>query len=68
MLTSKKQLSNTFAATDCEEASYFLGMNLDYNRYADVLKLSQKAHVNKILQRFGMNNCNAIETPMEKGF
>ena len=62
----KKKLSRTFSMTDCGEARYFLGIKLDLNRNTGTLRLSQKAHVEKILRRFRMTDCNSTKTPMEK--
>lgn len=63
----KKELSAVFKMTDCGEVHHFLGMKVEYNRNEGRLRLSQEAQVVKILQRFGMINCNSCKTPMEKG-
>ena len=63
----KKKLASVFAMTDCGELRHFLGMRIDYNRSGGTLKLSQGSNIEKVLQRFGMTECNPTRTPMEKG-
>lgn len=53
--------------SDCGEAKFFLGIKLDYDRQRGILKLSQGSNAQKILKKFGMIDCNAVKTPMEKG-
>ena len=52
--------------TDCGELRHFLGMKIDYDMESGVLQLSQEANIEKILKRFGMEECNPTRTPMEK--
>lgn len=48
----------------CSDATCFLGMAINY--YEDgSLHLSQAAYSRKILDRFGMGECNAVSTPAE---
>lgn len=63
----KKKLSTVFCMTDCGEVRHFLGMKLSYDRDAGTLQLSQEAHVARVVERFGLAECNAAKTPMEKG-
>lgn len=63
----KKQLSTVFRMTDCGEARHFLGMKIAYDRQTGVLQLSQQAHVEKVVNNFGMAECNPAKSPMEKG-
>ncbi|KXJ79603.1 hypothetical protein RP20_CCG000255 [Aedes albopictus] len=63
----KRRLSEEFEMTDCGEAKFFLGMRLEYNRRDGELKLSQEAAAVKILEKFGMAECNPSKNPMEKG-
>lgn len=63
----KKQLSKVFCMTDCGEARHFLGMKMVYDRKAGVLQLSQQAHVEKVVEKFGLAECNPAKSPMEKG-
>lgn len=63
----KRRLSVEFEMTDCGEAKFFLGMQIDYNLDRGDLKLSQDAAITKILEKFGMSDCNPTKSPMEKG-
>lgn len=45
-----------------KEASYFLG--LEINRSSDGIKVSQGSYTRKLLERFGMNECRPISTPI----
>ncbi|XP_062538340.1 uncharacterized protein LOC134206627 [Armigeres subalbatus] len=53
--------------TDCGTARYFLGIRIDYNKKNGIMKLSQEAAATKMLDKFGLSNCNPTHTPMEKG-
>lgn len=63
----KKKLASVFAMTDCGELRHFLGMRINYNRREGTLRLSQESNIAKVLDRFGMSECNPTRTPMEKG-
>lgn len=64
--TLKRKLSRIFEMTDCGELNHFLGMKISYDRGAGRMQLSQIASIEKILQKFGMADCNPTKTPMEK--
>lgn len=63
----KLELARTFEMTDCGEVNFFLGMKIDYDWQRGRMKLSQAAGIDKVLKKFGMDNCNPTRTPMEKG-
>lgn len=44
--------------------NYFLGMEID-QRTDESLFVSQKSYAKKVLERFQMENCNSVATPME---
>ena len=52
---------------DLGDASFVLGMHIYRDRSRDILWLSQKAYIDKVLSRFGMRNCAPGDTPMTKG-
>ena len=52
---------------DIGEASYVIGIEIHRDRSRKILRLSQKAYINKILERFNMRNCSASVTPIVKG-
>ncbi|KAM5574982.1 hypothetical protein ABKV19_014096 [Rosa sericea] len=64
---TKGFLLNQFDMKDMGEAHYVLGIEITRDRKQYALGLSQKNYVDKILQRFGMQNCNLGESPMSKG-
>lgn len=63
----KRCLADEFEMTDCGPTNFFLGMRVEYNRTRGELKLSQEAAALKILEKYGMTQCNPAKSPMEKG-
>lgn len=63
----KEKLSSVFEMSDCGELKHYLGMKIEYNKQTGIMYLSQEASIEKILSKFGMTDCNNIDTPMEKG-
>ena len=64
---TKKFLSNKFEMKDLGEASFVLGIQIHRDRSRGILGLSQKGYIEKVLQRFGMQNCKPHDTPVSKG-
>ena len=64
---TKQFLSQNFDMEDTGEASYVIGIEIQRNRSRKILWLSQKAYINKILERFNMRNCSASVAPIIKG-
>ncbi|KAG7564293.1 Integrase catalytic core [Arabidopsis suecica] len=60
-------LSKNFDMKDMGEASYVIGIEIFRDRSLGILGLSQKAYIDKILERFGMMTCSSINVPMQKG-
>ena len=54
---TKKFRSNTFEMKDLGNASYGLGIQIYGDRSKDVLGLSQKGYIEKLLQRYNMQDC-----------
>ena len=52
---------------DLGEASFVLGIQIHRDRSRGILGLSQKGYIQKILERFGMQNCRPHDTPISKG-
>lgn len=63
----KKFLSNNFEMKDMGEASYVIGIVIFRDRKQGLLGLSQKSYINKILERFRMENCSVGVVPIQKG-
>ena len=67
ILRLKQALSKRFQMTDLGPCHHYLGMEVTRDRHKKTLHLSQGAYVDKILKRFGLENCNKTYTPMESG-
>lgn len=66
--TVKEALSSLFKKKDMYEVSEFLRIEVKYNRKENVLPLSQKNAVLKILEKYNMENCKNVSTPIEKNY
>ena len=64
---TKKFLSNNFEMKDLGNASYVLGIQIYQDLSKDILGLSQKGYIEKILQRYGMQDCRPLDNPIAKG-
>jgi transposase InsO family protein len=63
----KTALSTRFEMTDLGEAEYVLGLQLSRDRPLRTLSLSQSDYIRRLLERFGMSQCNAAPTPIATG-
>ncbi|RVW12961.1 Retrovirus-related Pol polyprotein from transposon TNT 1-94 [Vitis vinifera] len=63
----RHMLSTHFDMKDLGEASYVLGIKILRDRANGVLKLSQRAYIERILKRFNMHNCKSTKAPIVKG-
>ena len=52
---------------DMGEASYVIGIEIFRDRSQGILGLSQKAYINKVLERFKMESCTLSPVPIQKG-
>lgn len=64
---TKRFLSKNFEMKDLGDASFVLGIEILRDRSRGILGLSQRSYIEKILIRFGMQNCKSGETPVAKG-
>ena len=64
---TKQTLTRFFDMKDLGEASFVLGIEIHRDRSRHTLGLSQKAYINRILERFNMQNCKPGEVPVVKG-
>jgi hypothetical protein len=64
---TKQFLSQNFEMKDLGEASYVIGIEIHKDRKQRILKLSQKAYIEKVLERFRLKNCSAYVAPIIKG-
>jgi hypothetical protein len=51
---------------DLGEASYVIGIEIHRDRKQKILKLSQKAYIENVLEIFRMKNCSASVAPIIK--
>jgi len=49
------------------EAYYVIGIEIFRDRSQGLLGLSQKAYINKVLERFRMDKCSTSPVPIQKG-
>lgn len=61
----KRSMMVEFDMSDLGMMHYIL--DLEVNQSAEGIFLSQKKYVQDILDRFQLENCNSMSTPMEKG-
>jgi len=51
---------------DLKDTSFVIGIHIQRDRTSEILGLSQKAYINKVLNRYGMKNCSQGDTPVTK--
>ena len=61
----KDALNSHFHMTDLGPCCYWLGMSITRNRQQRVLRLGQRAYIEKIVRDFGLWECKTTATPME---
>lgn len=61
----KQKLKLNFKMKDLGEASHCLGMKIIRDEVHKTISLSQSQYIKQILQRFNMENCNPITTPVD---
>ena len=64
---TKRLLSANFDMNDLGEASFVLGINIYRDRSLNLLRLSQRAYIYRVLKRFNMQMCKAGDVPIVKG-
>ena len=64
---TKQMLSKNFHMKDLGEASFVLGIEIHMNRSRGLLGLSQRAYVDRILERFNMQQCKPGIAPVCRG-
>ena len=67
LLETKKFLSSNFDMKDLGEASFVLGIEIHRDRTNEVLGLSQKAYLEKVLKKYNMHMCKPSPAPIVKG-
>jgi hypothetical protein len=64
---TKDILSSNFDTKDLGEASYVLGIQIHRDRRNEVLSLSQKTYLEKIIKKYNMHASKATPAPIQKG-
>ena len=64
---TKRVLSTNFDMKDLGEASFVLGIEIYRDRSRNLLGLSQRAYINRVLKRFNMQTCKVGDVPVVKG-
>ena len=64
---TKSFLSKNFEMKGMGEASYMIGISISIKRSYGLLGLSQKAYIEKILERFNVNNYSAGVVNTKRG-
>ena len=67
LIETKHMLSTYFDMKDLGETSYVLSIKILRDRANEVLKLSQRTYIEKILKRFNMHKCSSTRAPIVKG-
>ena len=52
---------------DMGEASFVIGIEIFRDRSRGLLGLSQRAYIEQVLKRYGMENCSSTDAPIVKG-
>ena len=63
----KAALCERFEMIDQGEIHYLLGLSIKRDRESRTLTISQPNYTEKVLRKFGMENCKPISPPLEPG-
>ena len=64
----KQQLSKEFDMKDLGTAKKILGMQITRDKHRWILQLSQAEYINRVLQRFNMDDVKPVSTPLASHF
>ena len=63
----KESLRQEFEMTDQGEIHFILGMSIKRDRTTRTLSISQEKYLESLLNRFGMEGCKPMSTPLDPG-
>eukprot|EP00963_Diacronema_lutheri_P009628 scaffold869_cov399-Pavlova_lutheri.AAC.1 len=63
----KNMLLEEFEGRDLGATDHFLGIKIQRDRPKGMVFISQESYIENILQRFHMDKCQAVSTPLEPG-
>lgn len=61
----KAKLSSSFQMKDLGRCTSILGMNITRNRNEGTIAIDQANYIAEALERFGMQDCHAVSSPMD---
>lgn len=61
----KRELMSAFSMVDMGPISFYLGLKVERDRERKSIKLAQPAYIDKVLQKFHLDQANPTNTPME---
>ena len=64
----KRKLANSFVMKDLGAAKQILGMRITRDRKNRKLTLSQSEYIEKVLERFKMQDAKLVSTPLDNHF
>lgn len=64
----KKELNKNFEMKDLGIVNNYLGIHISQNLEKGFTELDQSDYLLKVLERFGMLNCKAVNTPLDANF
>ena len=64
----KRKLANSFVMKDLGAAKQILGMRITRDRKNRKLTLSQSEYIDKVLERFRMQDAKLVSTPLASHF
>lgn len=64
---AKEEIEACFEMKDVGELGYILGIRIEKDEHTGAISLSQEAYLRRVLERFGMLQCNAKSTPLPSG-
>jgi len=67
LLETKTFLARNFEMKDLGEAAFILVIQIHRDHPRGVLDLSQETYIEKVLKRYGMQNCKPVDTHVAKG-
>jgi hypothetical protein len=63
----KKKLIKIFDIKDLGPAKYFIEVRITRNRKEGIITLCQDAYIDKVLERYSIENCHTVDTPIASG-
>jgi hypothetical protein len=60
-------IKSVYDVTDVPRTATVLGMTIDYDQNVGVLSISSKPYLERVLEHYGMSDCNTKSTPLPIG-